>query len=137
MHLHTNVTQCSLMHAQAHTFPLQRQIVKVASHLDPGDVYLHLTSNHHNSVPATATCLVHYNSVWCILSPRYRPQSSATLRSANYAILSAEAPPKLSFCYNQTLSQSESVPAKPTCHHHSKPQDNLLRSPHIRRFTPK
>lgn len=67
--------------------------------------------------PPTPTCLV--NLVWCILSPRYRHQSSATLCSANYAILSAEVPPKLSFCYDQTLSQSENVPAMPTCHHHS------------------
>lgn len=81
-------------------------------------------------LPYTPTCLVHYNSVWCILSP-------ATLYSANYAILSAEAPPKLPFCYNQTPSQSERVPATPTCHRHSKPQDNLLGSQHMRRLNPK
>lgn len=107
------------------------------SHLVQGHLYLRLTSNYHISVPATPTCLVHYNSVWCILSPRYQPQSSATLHSANYAILSAEAPPKLPFCYNQTLSQSESVPATPTCHRHSKAQDNLLRSQRMRRCIPK
>lgn len=65
------------------------------------------------------------------------PSISATLHSANYASLSAEAPPKLPFCYNQTLSQSERVPATPTCHRHSKPQDNLLGSQTIRRFIPK
>lgn len=91
--------------------------VKMPSHLVRGHLYLHLTRSHHNSVPPMPTCLV--NLVWCILSPRYRLQSSTTLCSANYAILSAEVPPKLSFCYDQTLSQSENVPAIPTCHHHS------------------
>lgn len=46
---------------------------EVPNHL----VYLHLTCNHHNSAPAATTCLVHQNSVWCILSPRYQPQSAA------------------------------------------------------------
>lgn len=41
------------------------------------------------AVWATVTCLVHQTSVWCILSPRYQPQRSATLCSANYAILCA------------------------------------------------
>lgn len=131
-------TWCSWTYREAHTFPLWLLLtMKSPSHLVLGHLYLHLTANHHNYMPATSTCLVHYNSVWCILSPRYQPQSSATLRSAKYAILSAEAPPKLPFCYNQTLSQSESVPAMPTCHHHSKPQDNLLGSRHMRRFIPK
>lgn len=59
------------------------------------------------------------------------------LRSANYAILSAEAPPKLPFCYNQTPSQSDNVPATPTCHRHSQPRDNLLGSRNMTRFGPK
>lgn len=32
-----------------------------------------------------------------------------------------EAPPKLPFCYNETLSQSKSVPATPACHCQSNP----------------
>lgn len=61
-------------------------------------VHLQLISSYYSSVPATTTCLVHYTSVCCILSHRTVPQSSATLHSANYAILHVEAPPKLPFC---------------------------------------
>lgn len=136
-HLYTKGTQCSWMHTWAHIFPPAAVDQEGAKSPCNGPPFLHLTSNHHNRVPAIPTCLVHYISVWCILSPWYQPQISATLHSANYAILSAEAPPKLPFCYNQTLSQSESVPATPTCHRHSKPQDNLLGIRHMRSFIPK
>lgn len=51
-----------------------------------------------------------------------------------YHPVCCEAPPKLPFCYNQTLSQSKSVPARPTCHCHSNPQDNLLGGRHMRRL---
>ncbi|KAK5861418.1 hypothetical protein PBY51_022817 [Eleginops maclovinus] len=52
----------------------------VPSHLVLGGLYFRVTSNHRRTVPAPPTCLVHHSStVWSILSPRYQPQSSATL----------------------------------------------------------
>ncbi|AWP12815.1 Hypothetical protein SMAX5B_018487 [Scophthalmus maximus] len=76
------------------------------SHLVLDHLHLRMTSSRRGSVPATPTCLVRCNSVWYILSPRCGPQSSA-----NCAILSAAAPPKLPFCCDQTRSQCERVPA--------------------------
>lgn len=116
---------------------LQLQTAKMSCHLNVGQLYINLTSNHHNSVQATGTCLVQDTSVCCILHPQYQTQSSATLRSAKYAILCAEASPKLPLCYNQTLSQSKSVPAMPTCHCQPKPKEQLLGGHHMRTLTPK
>lgn len=72
-HSYTNATWRGWMYAWAHALPPAPGGGEVPNHL----VYLHLTCNHHNSAPAATTCLVHQNSVWCILSPRYQPQSAA------------------------------------------------------------
>lgn len=72
-HLYTNATRRGWMYAWAHALPPAPGGGEVPNHL----VYLHLTCNHHNSAPAATTCLVHQNSVWCILSPQYQPQSAA------------------------------------------------------------
>lgn len=126
--LTTNTVQ---MYSQAHTplLPTDRKGVKSPCSkppLPPPDCQSPQNCASHGNLSSSLQLSLVYSE----------PSISATLHSANYAILSAEAPPKLPFCYNQTLSQSESVPATPTCHRHSKPQDNLLCSQNMR-FIPK
>lgn len=124
-------TQRYVMHTKANSFhPVHSWRRYILRH-----PHFHLTSSPRDAVPGTQPN--QYSSVWCILSPLYPLQSLAATHSANYAILSAEAPPKLSFCYNQSLSQSESVPATPTCHCRSSPGDNLLGGQHMKRVIAK